>query len=204
MHVHNNYTCKVLLTGPAQLECLLISIYRNCHRINIGTFYRPPSSSVSVMGHLFSVLESLDSSYFSNFVLLGDFNINFCNPNLPLYSKLTSLMQLFSSTQVVQGTTHSSTGGKESLLDIALVSTPEKLKECSIIPSISNSDHNGLLLEWSWNFSPHYAKPTAGTVWKYSHADFQKANELLADTDWEKLLDTTDVNQALRNWEGTY
>ena len=83
-------------TGPAQLECLLISIHRNCHRINIGTFYHPPSSSVSVMGHLFSVLESLDSSYFSNFVLLGDFNINFCNPNLPLYSKLTSLMQLFS------------------------------------------------------------------------------------------------------------
>ena len=45
---------------------------------------------------------------------------------------------------------------------------------------------------------------TAQTVWKYSHADFEKANELLADIDWEKLLDTTDVNQALRNWEGTY
>ena len=106
--------------------------------------------------------------------------------------------------QAVQGTTHSSTGGKESLLDIALVSTPENLKECSIIPPTSNSDHNGLLLKWSWKLSPHYAKPTARTVWKYSHADFEKANELLADTDWEKLLDTTDVNQALRNWESTY
>ena len=46
MYVHNNYSCKVLLTGPAQLEFLLISIYRNCHRT--------PSSSVSVMDHFFS------------------------------------------------------------------------------------------------------------------------------------------------------
>ena len=76
-------------------EFLLISIYRNCLRIKIGTFYRHPNSSVSVMDHLFSVLESLDSSFFSDFVLLGDFNIDFCNSNLPLYSKLTSLMQLF-------------------------------------------------------------------------------------------------------------
>ena len=84
MYVHNNYSCKVLLTGQAQLEFLLISIYRNCHRINIGTFYRPPNSSVSVIDHLFSVLECLDSSYFSNFAVLGDFNIDFCNPNPPL------------------------------------------------------------------------------------------------------------------------
>ena len=114
MYVHKSFSCKVLLVGPSQLEFLLISIYRSCHRVNIGTFYRPPSSSVSVMDNLFSVLESLDSSYFSNFVLLGDFNIDFCNPLHPPYSKLTSLMQLFSLTQVVQGTTHSSSSGRES------------------------------------------------------------------------------------------
>ena len=79
------------------------------------------------MDHLlFSFGEPIDSSYFSNFVLLGDFNIDFCNPNLPLYSKLTIVLCNY-LTQVVQGATHSSTGGKESLLDIALVSTPKKL-----------------------------------------------------------------------------
>ena len=83
MYVHKSFSCKVLLVGPSQLEFLLISIYRSCHRVNIGTFYRPPSSSVSVMDNLFSVLESLDSSYFSNFVLLGDFNIDFVTPSTP-------------------------------------------------------------------------------------------------------------------------
>ena len=64
MYVHKSFSCKVLLVGPSQLEFLLISIYRSCHRVDIGTFYCPPSSSVSVMDNLFSVLESLDSSYF--------------------------------------------------------------------------------------------------------------------------------------------
>jgi len=34
-------------------------------------------------------------------------------------------------------------------------------------------------------------------------ADFDKANKLLVDMDWEQLLDILDLNQALRNWEGT-
>ena len=93
MYVHN-YLCKVLPHRPCLIR--VFTHFRNCHRINIGTFYCPPNSSVSVMDHLFSVLESLDSSYFSNFVLLGDVDFcnPFCNPNLPLYSKLTSLMFL--------------------------------------------------------------------------------------------------------------
>ena len=45
-------------------------------------------------------------------------------------------MQLFSLTQVVQGTTHSSSSGRETLLDIALVSTPAQLNESSIIPQL--------------------------------------------------------------------
>ena len=68
MHVHNNYMCKVLLTGPAQLECLLISIYRNCHRINIDTFYCQPNSSAFIE-HFFQFRRARISSGFSSFVL---------------------------------------------------------------------------------------------------------------------------------------
>ena len=104
----------------------------------------------------------------------------------------------------MQGTTHSSSSGRESLIDIALVSTPAQLKECSTIPPIANSDHNDLLLKWNWKLPPNSTKQTAQTIWKYSHADFDKANELLAEADWDQLLDCPDVNQALQNWEGTF
>ena len=34
-------------------------------------------------------------------------------------------------------------------------------------------------------------------------ANFDKANKLLVDMDWEKLLVIPDLNQDLQNWEGT-
>ncbi len=33
---------------------------------------------------------------------------------------------------------------------------------------------------------------------------FDKANELLAEADWDQLLDCPDVNQALQNWDDTF
>ena len=38
-------------------------------------FYRPPSSSLTIFDNLFDILCSFKSSLFSNFILLGDFNI---------------------------------------------------------------------------------------------------------------------------------
>ena len=37
-----------------------------------------------------------------------------------------------------------------------------------------------------------------------SSLPFNRANELLTDTNWEQLLDTPDVNQALQNWESIF
>ena len=66
---------------------------------------------------------------------------------------------------------------------------------------IVNSDHNGLSLR---RLLPNCTEPTARPVWRYSQADFDKANRLLADVDWEQLLDTPDVNQALQSWENAF
>ena len=35
---------------------------------------------------------------------------------------------------------------KETLIDLALISSSSKLKECSVIPPLSNSDHDGIHL----------------------------------------------------------
>jgi len=102
MYNHKRYSCKVLLSGPSQLEFLLISVYRNCHRINVGTFYRPPSSSVSIMDNVFSVLQGLDAFYFSNFLLLKIFTLIFVilftpsAPNAPVSCTFFSLTQVAS------------------------------------------------------------------------------------------------------------
>ena len=55
-------------------------------------------------------------------------------------------MNSFDLTQVVSSPTHVSHNGKETLIDLALISSSSKLKECSIIPPLSNSDHDGIHL----------------------------------------------------------
>ncbi len=55
----------------------------------IGLWYRPPAN-YTALDNLHSVMESLDATILSSFVLLGNFNIDFCNQRHPLFCKLTS------------------------------------------------------------------------------------------------------------------
>ena len=52
-----------------------LKVILNC--VCVCVFYRPPSSPPAVFDNLCDVLLSVEQSYFSNFVLLGDFNVNF-------------------------------------------------------------------------------------------------------------------------------
>ena len=68
----------------------------------------------------------------------------------PLYGRCPlfecPLKNSFDLTQVVSSPTHVSHNGKETLIDLALISSSSKLKECSVIPPLSNSDHDGIHL----------------------------------------------------------
>ena len=65
-------------------------------------FYRPPSSNTCVLDKLFSTLcNLLDVSVFSNFYLIGDFNINFVCETSPFHSNLLSIVSSFDLIQVV-------------------------------------------------------------------------------------------------------
>ena len=75
------------------------------------------------------------------------FNIDFYSSHSPQYCKLTDI---FSLMQAFGEATHITPTGKETLIDWALVSQSTKLKRCAMIPPITNSDHNGLMLEQGW------------------------------------------------------
>ena len=61
------------------LELLILSLTVNNGKTTNGTFYCPPNSSSELMDAVYTCLEHLDITYFTNFILLGDFNIKFCN-----------------------------------------------------------------------------------------------------------------------------
>ena len=76
-------------------------------KYHVGLFYRPPSSGVQSLQSLCTYFESLDSSYFYNLVLLGDFNVDFYNQSHFLYPHLNSILDSFSLHQVMR-VTHTS------------------------------------------------------------------------------------------------
>ena len=79
LFVADVYNVKVLQQGPFDLEFLLVSEQCAHFRLSLAVLYRPPSSSAFYLDILYSVLEGVHPFYFSNFVLVGDFNIVFVN-----------------------------------------------------------------------------------------------------------------------------
>ena len=120
------YVRDCLSTTPimdnADLELLILSLTVNNRKTTIGAFYHPPNSSSELMDALYTCLENLDITCFTNFILLGDFNIDFCNTSHHLFCKLSNLMHVFSLTQVVKDPTRYSPSGHSSIIDLALVS----------------------------------------------------------------------------------
>ena len=136
MYIHSSLSFKAVLEGPDNLELLVISVTNSMStsKYCVGLFYRPPSSGSQSLDYLYESLESLHPSYFSNFVLLGDFNTDFCTHSHFLYSRLTNILHSFSLTQVVEGHTHVSPNGNTSLIDLALISNMSQFQDCETIP----------------------------------------------------------------------
>ena len=79
-------SCTILPISTSPSMEFISFIFEFCSsKFCISVFYRPPSSVVSYFDELFDVIENLDVVNFSNYILVDDFNINFCNPTHPLY-----------------------------------------------------------------------------------------------------------------------
>ena len=101
---------QVLLHHPFDLEFVLFSVSNPSfsYKIHIGLFYGPPSSPSVFMDNLYTSLQNVNICNFSNFVLLGDFNINYNNPSHPYFTQLCNLIDSFFLVQVVPEPTRQS------------------------------------------------------------------------------------------------
>ena len=82
MYVHSSFAVNQLYDNVTDIELLIISVSPSSHS-------RPPSSYIDIFDCLSNRLCMLNPYVFNNFVLLGDFNVNFFNTDSYLYSHLT-------------------------------------------------------------------------------------------------------------------
>ena len=130
----------------------------------VALFYRPPSSNYSILDTLFTTLCSIFISLPSQFVLMGDFNINFFNTS-PLYFKLLSVVSSFNLSQIVTEATRV-TNTTSSLIDLIFVSSSVNVVSCTI-PPLSNADHYGLHLIVTTQSCGIRSKRVIRKIWRY-------------------------------------
>ena len=190
-YIKNDYCYKTLSKGPSDTELFFITIHQGP---TIGIFYRPPSSTVSVMNTLFDALSYLDISFFSNLVLIGDFNIDVLSHSHYLCNHLYRILDCFSLSQVNTAPTHCSQNGHQALIDLALLSSPEHLIiSCKTVPLLGNSDHLGLHIMINGGVRKHRStNPSRRQVWHYAHANFDLASIMLSNCD----LNTIEWHQS--------
>ena len=140
---------------------------------------------------------------FSNFLLLGDFNVNYFDTSSTAFCQLDNLLSSLNLFQVVQEPTRIATSGNATLIDLALVSNKNIVENCSVLPPLVNSDHNGISLTITISMKKPSKRISKRTVWKYSKVDFAKASDMIDDFDWDPLFHGKNIDEACSAWEET-
>ena len=158
------------------------------------------------MDTLFNILSAFDIHVFSKLILLGDFNIDILTPSHYLYHHLSQLLDCFSLSQVNFTPTHCSQNGRQTLINLVLLSSHEHLISCETISPLGSSDHLGLHVVISGQARQNVIKSnTFRKIWHYAQADFDSASLLLSSLDLNTVLDPNHwKNFSCTSWKGMY
>ena len=63
IYVHNCVLYNIVLSGPAELELIIVSLCKSGFKLCLGVFYRPPSSQSSIFDSLCETLFTVDQVY---------------------------------------------------------------------------------------------------------------------------------------------
>ena len=98
LYAYNSLTCKVLLQGGQHnLEFFALSITSEPF-VSISfifAFFTVVHHPVSIFDNLCTALQMVNPAQFSIFLLLVDFNVNFCNPQYYLFPHVNDILDSF-------------------------------------------------------------------------------------------------------------
>ena len=204
-YLNSVYSHSTLFTGTLELELVIISVRLQFSSLTIALFYRPPGSSLTVLDNLLTVLCTyVNPVLLSNFILLGDFNVNYFDTSHSLFSKLLLVSNSLALTQVVSDAIAHYSSNSNSLIDLIFLSSPNNLIFCETIPPLSNSDHLGLQLEVSIPKPKRNPTRRVRKVWRYAYADFNLADQMISAIDWDTLFSSNDINISWSNWRDKF
>ena len=106
LFINSVFTHNLVFTGSPDLELVILTVQLSVP-LTIALFYRPPGSHSVILDKLLTALcTHINPSLLSNFILLGDFNVNYFDTTHPLFPKLLSVSNNLALTQIVSIPTH--------------------------------------------------------------------------------------------------
>ena len=110
------------------------------------------------------------------------------------------LSNSFNLHQVVAEPTRFSGNGKESLLDLILVTDYSLLQSSFVLPCVGNSDHNAVGCVLKYKNNVHAFKRVRKVYWCTSLADIDKASSLIDNVDWVDIMNLDNMDDVWNAW----
>lgn len=189
--VKNNFICEKinLVCTDKSVELLCIKISLRPKPLYVYVIYIPPSLNSSTYESLFNLLETSIFSSNSNFVIMGDLNLNENNPNI--MRSFDIFCNLIGGTQ---GNTITNINNR--MLDVVISDLNFNVERAE--PFVTEDNHHPSL---KFSIIANYTLPTCtnsnALVYNFKKADFLRLFELLRAENWEVLNKCEDVNKAM-------
>ena len=166
MYIVDSMSVSLFPDPDPQLELLALSVRCNNSKINLCLFYCPPSSGSHIFNTLVSYFDLICVGSLSNFIFIGDFNVNFTDSSHSYYNTLQSIMSLYSLSQHVSDPTHTHHSGATSTIDLLFTNEDSLLHTCETILPLSNSDHYGIRAIVNKKVRKHRCNNKGRRIWR--------------------------------------
>lgn len=196
MYVSNHYNscllpeCSILET---YLECVCIELKSHNETSFLASIYRPPKGNLcNFQQALDQLLNLIDGRNYSNYYILGDWNIDLLKINDTGVLDFMNLIYSWGFFPITNKPTRV-TDNSATLIDHIWTTRPSKnIKNCIIYTDIT--DHFPVFSQFLMN--SNHQTPTYVHKRCYSQANFNTFTNNIKHCSWEQTLNTMDANES--------
>ena len=187
---------------PEGLEAVCLEIKNPKSRpFIVSTIYRPPSASVDIFNKIESLVEQIDNLDLE-VNILGDLNANLLDHASSPAKKLSLIMEHYQLSQLIDKPTRI-TKYSSTLLDVCIVSSPEKIIHSGIIP-VGFSDHSLIYSVRKINMLPKTKGIREIEIRNFKNFDSKNFLEDLDRQHWVQVESEREVNAMWTTWRNLF
>ena len=186
----NMYSSEMTELKMNGLESVWVKVHAKGINILFGVFYRPPDSENHIWDHINYSIDMAISKNIDNVVICGDLNEDQLNPRK---IKIRDICLQNSLTQIITEPTyfHESSA---SLLDLIMVNDSNMIAYYEVGENIlGNSVRYHCPVSGIINIEKSHKKSMKRKIWQYHRGNYDSFNGELNNTDWDGLIDDTDL-----------